>query len=226
MRTNVVLRLISKDCRLHKPVIILSIAGGAIGLAILSIGGETSLVFGAVLFFMSMIFCASILPMSNIAGERKKHTLAFVMSLPVSSTQYGVAKLGSTIGMFLIPWLTLVAAALWMILDRHVLPRGAIPMALILANAPFIGFCVIAGTMLVTESESWGKSAEAVVNSSYWLVWYLLVSRVPSLTSTWTAPAAVWNPAAINILGAESAAIVAILGLTLLLQSRKRDFIS
>jgi ABC-2 type transport system permease protein len=224
-KSHVVLRLILKDWWLHSPVIILSIIGGAIALAILRMGGQTPFVLGAVFFFIAMIFCASIVPMSNIVNERKKQTLAFIMSLPISSTQYGGAKLVSTVGMFLIPWLTLFGAALYLIHSRNVLPDGTIPVALILANLPFIGFCLITGAALVGESEAWGQIAAAVVNSSYWLGWYLLASHFPTILRNWESPAPVWSPAAVSILGGEFAAIVLILGLTLFLQSRKQNFI-
>jgi hypothetical protein len=225
MRTNVVLLLILKDWRLHRHVIIFSIVAGALALEVLSIGGQTPVVFGAAFFYISMAFCACILPMSNIVNERKKQTLPFLMGLPVSAARYGAAKLISTVGMFLLPWLTLVGAALYTILGRHVLPHGAIPVTLILANLPLIGFCLITGTTLVAESEGWGIAVLAIVNSSYWMAWYLLISYVPSLTRTWAGPVAVWNRGAVNTLGAEFAVILLILGPTLYLQSRKRNFL-
>jgi ABC-2 type transport system permease protein len=224
-KTHVVLRFILKDWSLHGRVMALFIMSGAAALTMLHMRGQTPFVLGAGFFFMSMIFCASILPMSNIVNERKRQTLAFMMSLPISSAEYGGAKLVSTLGMFLIPWLTLIAAALYMIHGRHVLPDGAIPMALILANLPFIGFCFITGAALVGESEGWGNAAVAVVNSSYWLAWYLIVSCAPSLTHDWTNPLAMWNPAVVRMLGGEFAAIVLILAGTLFLQSRKQNFI-
>lgn len=225
MKGRVILRLILKDWRLNRAAIILSIIGGVVALGVLLIGGQTPVVLGAVFFFIAMIFCACILPLSNIVNDRKKQTLAFMMSLPVSPAQYGTAKLASTLGMFLIPWVTLIAAALYMILGRHVLPDGTIPMAMILAALPFVGFCLMTGTALVAESEGWATAAVAVVNSSYWLAWYLLASQVPSLTRNWSSPVAVWNGAAVDILGAEFAVIVMVLVLTMLLQSRKRDFV-
>jgi len=225
MKPNVAWQLILKDFRLNSLVIIFTIAGGAIALAILLIGGQTPVVIGTVFFFVSMVFCACLLPLQNIVNERKKQTLSFVMSLPVSSARYGAAKLVSTVGMFLVLWLTLLGAGLYMILGRHILPIGAIPMGMILMNLPLIGFCLIAGTALVTESEGWATAAMAVVNSSYWLVWYILVSQVPSLTKTWGGPVAVWSSAVFKILGVEFGLIGLILGLTLYLQSRKRSFI-
>lgn len=225
MNVPVILSLILKDWRLNLPVITLCMGGGVAALGVLLIGGQTSFVLGAGFFFISMIFCASFLPTSNIVNERKKQTLAFMMSLPISPAQYGIAKLISTVGMFLIPWLALMIAALYMVIGRHILPNGVIPIMLILATVPFIGFCLITGTAVVGESEGWAIAATAIVNSTYWIAWYLLASYAPSLTGTWTSPAAVWNRAAVNILGAEFALIAAILFLTTLLQSRKREFV-
>jgi ABC-2 type transport system permease protein len=225
MRGSVVGRLILKDWWLNSPMIILSIVGGGIALMILQLGGTTPFVLGSVFFFISLIFCASLLPGSNIVNERKKQTLPFLMSLPISSVQYGTAKLGSTVAMFLVPWLTLVGAAVWFITVRHALPNGAIPMALILALLPFVGFCISTGAALIAESEGWSIAATAAVNSSYWLVWYTLSTRFPTLTRDWTARVAIWSPTVLNIVAGELALIVLILGLTLILQSRKRDFV-
>ncbi|MGB6872434.1 MAG: ABC-2 transporter permease [Acidobacteriaceae bacterium] len=225
MKGQVILRLIRKDWRLNIQVIALCTIGGIAALGVLLIGGQTPFVLGAGFFFVSMIFCASFLPMSNIVNERRKQTLAFMMSLPVSPAQYGVTKFISTLGAFLIPWLTLIAGALFMILVRHVLPNGAIPIAMILAGVPFVGFCLITGTAIMSDSESWAIAATAIVTSSYWIAWYLITSHAPSITSTWTSPVAIWNGATIDILGTEFAVIVLILGLTMLAQSRKHDFI-
>jgi hypothetical protein len=219
------LQLVLKDWRLQCRTIVFTILAGVAALAILLIGGQTPVVIGTVFFFVSMVFCASLLPMQNIVNERKKQTLPFLMSLPVSSARYGAAKIISTVGMFLALWLTLIGAALYTILGRHTLPNGAIPAGLIIMNFPLVGFCLITGTALVGESEGWATAAMAVVNSSYWLVWYLLVSHVPSLTQTWGGPMAVWSPAVFKILGVEFTAMALILGLTLYLQSRKRNFI-
>ncbi|HEX5433884.1 MAG TPA: ABC-2 transporter permease [Candidatus Angelobacter sp.] len=225
MKANVVLQLIWKDFQMNSRVIIFTLAGGVLALAILLIGGPTPLVIGTVFFFVAIIFCACLLPMQSIVNERKKQTLPFIMSLPVSSSRYGVAKLASNIGMFLALWLVLLGVGIYMILAQHVLPVGTIPMGLILMNFPLIGFCLITGTALVGESEGLATAAIAVVNSSYWLVWYLLVSHVPTLTRTWNGPVAVWSPAVFKTLGVELAVIVLIMGVTLYLESRKHSFI-
>ncbi|HXP10592.1 MAG TPA: hypothetical protein VN828_18965, partial [Acidobacteriaceae bacterium] len=115
-------------------------------------------------------------------------------------------------------------SALAVIETGHTIPHGVIPMLLILAALPLIGFCIISSTSLVGESEGWLIGASLVCNSSYWFVWYSL-ARIPSLTDHWKGPVAIWSRAARMVLSSELGVIALILVLTLFLQSRKRDFI-
>ena len=225
MKSNVMLQLILKDWRLQRLTIVLTIVAGAAALAILMAGRQMPSLIGSVFFFVAIILCGCLLPMQNIVNERKKQTLPFIMSLPVSSAHYGAAKLVSTVAMFLAPWMILLGAGLYMILGRNVLPHGVIPMGVILMGFPLIGSCLTSGTALVSESEGWATATIVAANSSYWLVWISLVSHFPSLGKTWNGPVAVWSPAVLKILGAEFAMVLMILGLTLYVQSRKRSFI-
>src|SRR5579863_1217215 len=156
MRGSVVWQLILKDWRLHRPQIVFSIAAGAGALAIIQLGGEGPVVVGTVFFFISLILVGAMLPLNGIVNERKKQNLAFLMSLPISAIQYTTSKLLSTVGMFLVPWLTLVIGALLVIETRGILPHGTIPITLILAGLPFVALCILTGVTLVSESEGWG----------------------------------------------------------------------
>jgi hypothetical protein len=224
MNGSVVQQLILKDWHLQRVPIYASMAAGAIALAILQHGGETAFVIGSVWFFVSLIVIGCMLPIFAIVNERKKQNLPFVMSLPVSAMEYTTAKLASTVGMFVVPWLTLGIAALLLIQIRGILPHGTIPITLILLMFPFVGFCFIAGAALVGESEVWGTAATMVCNSSYGLLWYFM-TKIPALIGTWNSKVAVWSSTALAIFGGEFALIALILGLTYYLQSRKRDFV-
>jgi ABC-2 type transport system permease protein len=224
MRASVVRQLIRKDCRLQRQGILFTMLGGALALAVVQFGGEVPIVVGAVWFFVSLILVGTMLPLTGIVNERKKQHLAFLMSLPVSSIQYTKAKLLSTVLMFLVPWLTLLAGALLLVVTRGIVPRGAIPIVFILALMPFVGMCLITATALVGESEGWGIAANVLCNSSYGLVWYLL-GRSPALMANTKGQTAVWNSAVLSVLGVEVGLILLILGLTFYLQSRKRDFV-
>jgi ABC-type Na+ efflux pump permease subunit len=222
--SSVVQTLILKDWRLNRVLVSLTFAGGILALAILQVRSEVAFTVGAVFFFVALILLASMLPVGNVVNERKKQNLAFLMSLPVSATQYAMAKLVSTIGMYLVPWGALVIAASTFILTRPEAPRGIIPVMFILFGLPLVGFCVVAGAALISETEGWTIAATIVCNSCYGIGWYLII-RNPAVNGNLKSPVAIWDAPVLTILGSEIAAIIAILGFTIYMQSRKRDFV-
>jgi ABC-2 type transport system permease protein len=223
MRGSVVGQLILKDWRLHRLQIICSMAGGAAALGLVQIKQEVPVVLGAVWFFLALILLGCFLPNSNVINERKKQTLPFLMSLPVSPIQYTLAKVASTFGMFLVPWIALVIAAL-LLIARIGIPHGFIPMLLVLAGLTLVGFSLTAGAAIVGESEGWYTAAVVVCNSSYGIGYYL-ISRVPEVNHDLGGPVAVWRPMMLVLLAAEFSVVMVVLGLTFFLQSRKRVFV-
>jgi hypothetical protein len=164
------------------------------------------------------------LPLGGIGNERKKQNLAFLMSLPVSFIQYTTSKLISSLVIFLIPWVTLVSAAVLLVEVRGVVPHGSIPVLLILSLMPFLGFCLITGATLVGETEGWGIAANVLCSSTYGLAWFFM-TQVPSLMVPANGAVVVWNSTELLILASEIVVSLLLLGLTYFLQSRKRDFV-
>jgi ABC-2 type transport system permease protein len=224
MNGSVVKALILTDWKRHQRLILGSIVAGALALILLQIGGELPTIFGAILFFTGLIVLGCMLPMSNVIFERKKKTLAFVMSLPVSVAQFTTAKLVSTFGMFLAPWLTLVTAAFSFIVSRPDIPNGVFPPILTLALLVFIGFALNASTALVTESEGATSASMVATNTTYGLGWYMLL-RNKGIREGMSSPTIVWGNEVLTVLGCEIAIIAVILAVTFYLQSRKRDFV-
>ncbi len=222
MSFSIVPQLIQKDLRLNRIQIAATIAAGALALAVVQRGGEVPFVLGTTWFFVAIIVLASMLPISVIINERKKQTLAFLMSLPVSAAQYTAAKVLSALLMFLTPWLSLLICAVVLLTTRDV--GGMIPALMILALLPLVGFFLVLGTALVSESEQWAIAATLVCNSSYGIAWYLL-SRMPSLAAHWAGRTAVWDGAVMQVIFAELGVIALVIVVTFLLQSRKRDFL-
>jgi ABC-2 type transport system permease protein len=181
-------------------------------------------VLGIVSFFTAMIISASMLPTQCLLGERKHQTLAFLMSLPLSSIQYTIAKIITALGIFLVSWLTLVIAGVWIILGRAGVPHGLLPLFLALCLLVLAGMCVIASVDLVSESESMHQVAAVVVNVSYSFAW-LFIAVNSNIRTGIQNPVPVWDSTILLLLGGELAFIAALLGLTVFLQSRKKDFI-
>src|SRR5579875_400068 len=163
---SIIGHLILKDWRLNRPLISATLAVGVTALVIAHYGTGTVRLVASVWFFVALCVLGSALPSSAILNERKKQTLAFIMSLPVSSVQYSIAKIVSVWAMFLGPWLTLLISALVFIEAGHILPPGAIPSVLMLSMLPLIGFCLISATALIGESEGALIGASIVCNSS------------------------------------------------------------
>jgi hypothetical protein len=224
MSNSVVGQLILKDWRLQRPLLLICFLAGAIALGVIQVGTEPVVVVGGVWFFLSLVMVGTMLPLGGIVNERKKQNLAFLMSLPVTAIQYTLSKMISTLGMFLIPWLTLLISAIFLIKTRGILPLGAIPMTLMLAMLPLVGMALIMCASLVGESEGWGIAANVFCSSSYGLVWYFF-TRVPALMESAKGTTLVWNSAVLTVLGSELGATLLLLGLTFYLQSRKRDFV-
>ena len=222
MSRSLVRHLIVKDFQIHRPVMIFTIIAGVIGLAILQLRGLVGL-FGVIGFFTTLIVLGSLIPQS-ILKERKGNNLAFLMSLPISIVEYTTAKILAALGMFVIPWLVLVGAALSLMLGRSDVPHGVIPIALILVTAPLVGFCMMTAVALVGESEGWVGAATVAVNVGYSFCWPLILSS-PELRDGWGSPTPIWNPTVLTVLGSEFAAIAVILAITFYLQSRKKDFV-
>src|SRR5262245_8147207 len=208
MRRSVVQTLIFRDWHRHQPFILLSLLGGVLALGLVQVGGELPTILGSTWFFVSLIVLGSMLPVNNVINERKKQTLPFLLSLPISVGQYTAAKLVSTVGMFLVPWTALVVAASSFIAGHRNVPHGIIPLIVVLATLTFVGFCVIAGVALVSESEGGTIAATVATNSLYGFGWYLLI-RNRAIQASIKNQAAVWQEPLITIFLVEIAAIVA-----------------
>jgi ABC-2 type transport system permease protein len=220
----VIRELILKDWRLHKPHLLFTVGAEVLALAAVMLRTETAVVVGTVCFFTALIVAGCLLVGSNILNERKRQTLPFVMSLPVSPVQYSAAKLVATVGIFLVMWLPMAAVIVWLIEVKGMFPQGILPVALILLTLPFVGFTIVTAANLVGETEGWNMAAVVVCNSSYGFSWYFVL-KVPAFTNYWGGNVAVWNSTAVSVLGGEFALAAVTLALTFYLQSRKRDFI-
>ncbi len=224
MNQFMIRRLIFKDWYLNRWVIAGYIAAGIVALALVRFGDETAFYIGAILLITILVAAGAHLAVATVIHERTEKTLPFVMSLPISAMEYTTAKIVANVLIFLMPWATMVIGTIFVILNRDAIPDGLIPLAAIMLTELFAGYCFILTVALISESEGW--TIGAVIIGNLFLNYFLFsVSRLPAIGVNLQGATAVWNATVWQILLAELAAILLILGAAFFFQARKKDFL-
>jgi hypothetical protein len=218
MNRILVQRLILKDWYLHRHVLTTILMAGGLALGLFYRGGRITLV-GMMTALLVIILLGVGLPTLTIVNERKKQNLPFVMSLPISPTEYTMAKILANILAFLVLWLAIVVLMLGPF-ARSGTYGGLLPGLVVAALAPFAAFSLILGVAIVVESEAWSIGTTIACNISY-SFWWLIPGFFDGLKS----PVAVWSRPILFTIGPEVAIIVLSFVLTFYFQSRKTDFI-
>lgn len=217
-------RLILKDWHFSRLTIAVCLTVGAIALFITGLGGETMFYIGSVLFITVLIGLGITLAMLTVIYERKEQTLPFVMSLPISVTEYTTSKILANLLIFLLPWLILAVGSLAVIWGRDTLPNGMIPFVMLVVTEIFVAYCLVLAVALVTESEVW-TIATIVICQLFFNYFLYFASHFPSVAASMEGPVTHWSPAVMWTLGIEAVLLIVILGATYLLQARKKDFL-
>ncbi|HYF64715.1 MAG TPA: ABC-2 transporter permease [Herpetosiphonaceae bacterium] len=224
MNYPMVRRLILKDWYFNRWSIAGYLIAGALALAIVGLGNDVAFTAGSIVLVSVLIAVGIHLAMATVINERSQHTLPFVMSLPISAREYTLAKVLANVLIFLVPWTTMVIAAVILIASRAALPDGLIPFVVIMLTEILVSTCLILAVALVTESQAWTVCA-VVFGNLFFQAFLYYVAHLPSVARAIATDSAAWNSAEIALLGGEVAAIAGLLGLTFWFQSRKTDFI-
>jgi ABC-2 type transport system permease protein len=222
MNVALIRRLVVKDWYLNRLPIGIVVATGAGGVALLPLKQEAAGFIGLTSAFISLILLANVLPMQTIVNERKRQHLPFVMSLPISPSEYTAAKILANVTVFFMVWATLAGTV--SVMFARSASAGPIPFVVLASLAPFVAFCALVAVALIGESEVGAIVTIVVTNISYSFAWYFLI-REPSMRAALTSPVPVWNSIVLTIIGSEVALIAVALGAAFYVQSRKTDFI-
>jgi ABC-type transport system involved in multi-copper enzyme maturation permease subunit len=222
MSQSIVRRLILKDLYLLRWAILGAIVAGGAALAVMPLSRATSYV-GGVSLICVLIVLNILLVMNGVVQERKDKVLLFILSLPVSTTQYLAAKLTANATAFVVPWLVLTVGAAAMI-DATAIPNGILPFWLAVLGYLLFYYCALLAASLVTDSMGWHATVITLGNVSVnFLIFFLL--GLPSVVAYHDAPAAVWTADIMTILVLEIAAGATALGLAIYFASRRSDFV-
>jgi ABC-2 type transport system permease protein len=222
MNRSMLRLLIVKDLYLYRGLMALAIGGGIVSLLL---GGLETPGFGLglIVFITSLVALGIFIVMYGVLRERQEKSLLFVMSLPVSPMQYTMAKVVSALIAFLIPWLIMLAASVFLQATTEGF-GGRIPGTVGIMGFFLTNFCVLLAVLLVTGSERWAVASIVLTNMSV-SVYFIVIGRLSGIAAYADSPVAVWNSTIFTLLAIEAAVTVLAIGLTFFLQSRKRDFL-
>lgn len=222
MSRSIVRQLILKDLYLVRWMVAGSLVAGAAALAIMPLSPVSAYV-GGVSFICVLVILNIFLVMSAVVQEKKDKVLLFVLSLPVSTTQYVAAKVVANAIAFVVPWLVLTVAAI-VVIDVSQIPNGILPFLITVLGYLLFYYCALLAVALITDSTGWHSTVITVGNVSVnFLIPFLL--GLASVARHREGPTAVWTADVAAILGIEIAAGAVALGLAVYLCSRRTDFV-
>ena len=221
---NIVVRkLIAKELYVNRWLI----AGAAVAAA-LSAGtaalGEMAFNIGALTWITTVIAVGVMLAIYGVMNERKEQSLQFVLSLPLSVSQYVGAKLLGLLLSFLGPWLVATLGAAILVLAHPGVPDGLLPYVLALCVFMLMNFSLVLCGTLFVRSES-AVSVVIILTNMLVSVYMFTIGTQAGLKDHMYGPTPVWNDTFFTVLGVELFVLVVALALPLATAARRRDFI-
>ncbi|HEY0063855.1 MAG TPA: hypothetical protein VGC21_17190 [Telluria sp.] len=224
MNINMIRILMLKDLRLLQVPVLFYSAVGLIAISMIDGNQQAWFYAGSVLLITALMALGFHPTMASVVGERKDQTLAFVMSMPITLTDYTWSKLLVNLLLFFIPWTLLLAATIALILARPSLPDGLIPYACILFGAIAAGAVLILSIGIVSESMYWTIATQIACNLGFQAIMYA-ASNADAIKATMTGNTVDWNLTVLTFLATQTGIALVAIAATLWLQSRKTDFI-
>lgn len=222
MTRSIVRELVVKDLYLARWIVLGSIVAGVAAVAVMPLGKVTAYV-GAVSFLCVLIILNIFLVMNGVVQEKKDKVVLFVLSLPVSTSQYIAAKVLANAIAFGVPWLVLTAAGVSVITASHI-PNGILPFWVAVQAYLLLYYGALLAVGLVSDSTGWHATAITLGNVSVnFLIPGLLA--LPSIAQHRDGPVAVWTGDVVAIIAAEILLAAAAVGLGMYLHSRRTDFV-
>ncbi len=221
MSRSIATRLLLKDLYFSRHLLIgsLVLGFGFLGLATV---GPISFYVATVSLICILVILNIFVVWGGIVNERKERTQLFVLSLPVSTSQYLRAKMLYGFLAFFVPWLLLTLGTI-AVIRVSAIPDGFMPFALIVLVYLLLYNCLLLSVTLAKESTAWNTAVIVFGNISInFLIAFLM--NLPAVARHLWGPVAVWNTPAIVILAIETGLSLISLGLGFLSAARKRDF--
>jgi hypothetical protein len=219
---SIVWRLAVKDLKLAWPLVVGSLVLGVLSFAMSPWNGVSFFVGGSVLV-VSLILLNVMLVSLTLVNERKEKIRVFMLSMPVSTTQYSVAKLLSSLIAYVVPAALLTLGAVILLLATP-LPDGLVPLFVATSVHCLLYFCVFLAFALVTDSQGWITTVIVLGNVSTSFVIPGLIN-LSSMRGTLSTEAVVWSADVVGFIAVELALAVAALAISFVVNSKKTEFV-
>jgi ABC-2 type transport system permease protein len=222
MTRSVVRQLILKDLYLARWLIIGALVAGAVSLAMLPLS-RVSFYVGCVTFLCVLIILNVMLVMAGVVGERKERVSVFLLSLPVSTTQYVTAKMIANCVSYFVPFLLLMAGGV-IVIRASVIPDGFIPLTVAVMGYAAFYYSLLLVVALLSESNGWHTAIIVFGNVSINFVIAGLLQD-PAVSRASSGPVAVWTAPIVVTLVLEIALSLIVLALGWYFSTRKQNFV-
>ena len=222
MSHSIVRQLVVKDLRLAWPLVAGSLLLGVLSFAV-SPWSAVAFFVGGSAVVVALILLNIMLVTSSLMSERKEKIRVFMLSMPVSTTQYNVSKLLSSLIAYVVPAGLLTLGGMVLLLATP-LPNGFIPLFVATSVHCLLYFCVFLAFALVTDSQGWITTVIVCgnVSISFFIPGLINLSSVgPSLGTD----VVVWGADLVALIAAELVLAAAALAISFIVNSRKTEFI-
>ena len=186
--------------------------------------GETAFNVGALTWLTTVIAFGVMIALYGVMNERKEHSLQFVLSLPLSISEYVRAKLFGLLLCYAVVWVIASGSAIAMVLGAPAVPDGLLPYTILLCVFMLANFAVVLCAALHARSESMTTAAIIVTNMAV-SVFMFTVGAMQGLKTYMFGLTPVWNDTFFNVLIVELIVLAIAVTLPLATAARRRDFL-
>ncbi|MGB3380983.1 MAG: ABC-2 transporter permease [Rhodanobacter sp.] len=214
--------LVAKDWLLFQKQLAACVLAGIVALCLIGMATGWSFYLGSLLLIIVLVSASCFSISTSLLVGRKEHTLAFVMSLPVTPLDYYLAKLVGSLVTFLVPFLVMLAGTMLVILFTP-LPDGLVVLSLLIFGHVLLAYTASLSVAMAVESEGWNIFA---MISSMVLInpFIMLLGQLPAISDHVKTDTIVFGPVSVSILLGQLVVGVAVLIATGWVHCRKKSF--
>lgn len=215
--------LVVKDWQVYQKQLAGYLAGLVLALGLIGNGSEWSFNLGALLLLVLLVSTGFFAIGQIVLNERKERTLPFVMSLPVTPTEFYSAKLLAGVLVYLVPFLLVVLTTMFLVLYTA-LPDGLLVYAVLIYVFMLTSHCVALSAAMAIESEGWNIVVQMALMTalSPFIIW---IGSLQPIAANLLTDHIVWSPIALGVLTGELLVVAVVLGWTQWHHARKTSFL-